>query len=262
LAAAVQGEAGDGGYSRAAGERFQRMEAKLTELVDHLKSAARTNLKTVILYGSAVTGEFLEKHSDLNILCILERAGAAELERLHPAAEWWTREGHPAPLLFTLEELRRSADIFSIELLDIKWRHRILYGEDFLEQFDVPLDLHRLQVERELRTDWLRLRQAILVAPMQKKAHLGIMLASISAFCALFRHALFALGQPMPENKRAAVDAVAVLSGANPSAFHVILDLREGKCKEGQIDIEPTLQTYLEFVEVITADVDRRLEAH
>ncbi len=238
------------------------MEAKLSELVDRLKSAARTNLKAVVLYGSAVTGEFLEKHSNLNILCVLERAGAAELERLHPVAEWWTRQGHPAPLLFTLEELRRSADVFSIELLDMKWRHRILFGEDFLEHFDVPLELHRLQVERELRIDWLRLRRAILVAPLEKKAHIGIMLASISTFCALFRHALFALGQPMPENKRAAVDAIAVLSGADPSAFHAILDLREGKRKESQIDIDAALHTYLEFVEVITADVDRRLEVH
>jgi hypothetical protein len=238
------------------------MEAKLSELVERLKSAARTNLKAAVLYGSAVTGEFLAKHSNLNILCIVERAGSIELERLHPVAEWWTREGHPAPLLFTLEELRRSADIFSIELLDIKWRHRMLYGEDFLEQFDVPLELHRLQVERELRIDWLRLREAILVAPFQKKVHLGIMLTSVSAFCALFRHALFALGQPMPESKRAAVDAVSVLSGADPSAFHAILDLREGKRKESQIDIKAALQTYLEFVEVITADVDRRLEAH
>jgi predicted nucleotidyltransferase len=238
------------------------MEAKLSELVERLKSATRTNLKAVVLYGSAVTGEFQEKHSDLNILCVLERAGAAELERLHPAAEWWTHAGHPAPLLFTLEELRRSSDIFAIELLDIKWRHRMLYGDDFFEHFEVPLDLHRLQVERELRTDWLRLREAILVAPLEKKAHLGIMLASVSAFCALFRHALLALGQAMPENKRAAVDAIAALSGADPSAFHAILDLREGKRKESQIDIEAALHTYLEFVEVITADVDRRLEAH
>ena len=69
------------------------------------------------------------------------------------------------------------------------------------------------QVERELRAAWLRLRQAILAAPLTKKVHLGIMLQSVSAFCALFRHALVVLGHAMPATKREAVDTLASLTG-------------------------------------------------
>src|ERR1700722_5050850 len=201
------------------------METKLNELAERLQAAAGMNLKAVVLYGSAVTDEFRARHSDLNILCVLERAGVAEIEKLHSAAEWWTSEGNPAPQIFTMPELQRSADIFAIELLDMKHRHRMLYGADFFDSFDVPMHLHRLQVERELRTNWVRLRQAILMSPRKHKAHLGIMLASVSWFCALFRHALFALGQEMPTSKRAAVDGAASLTGADPSGFHAILDL-------------------------------------
>lgn len=236
------------------------MEAKLKEIVERLKVSALDNLKAVVLYGSGVTAEFSAKHSDLNILCLVEQAGSAELEALHSAAQWWVRAENPAPLVFTLDELHRSADIFSIELLDMKLQHRILYGEDFLADFEVPLHFHRLQVERELRTDWLRLRESVLTAPQKNKVRLGLMLASVSTFCALFRHALFALGQQMPGTKREAVDAMARLTGADPSAFHSILDLREEKQKRGGIDIEAVLHTYLEFVEIATNEVDRRLE--
>lgn len=235
------------------------MEAKLSELVNRLKAAAGDNLKAVVLYGSAVAGEFHAAHSDLNILCVVDRAGAADLERLHGVAEWWMKERNPAPLIFTMEELQRSADVFAIELADIKRHHRMLLGADFFERFDVPMRLHGLQVERELRTGWLRLRQAILAAPQTKKVHLGIMLESVAAFCTLFRHAMLAAGQTMPVGKREAVDAAAALSGGNPAGFHAILDLREGKRKEKDIDIEATLGTYLEFVEVVTNEVDRRL---
>jgi predicted nucleotidyltransferase len=231
------------------------MEAKLTELVQRLKAASGANLRAVVLYGSAVTGEFLAEHSDLNILCLVESAGSRELEQLHATAEWWTRQGNPSPLIFTLDELRRSADVFAIELLDMKDRHRMLFGSDFLQDFEVSMRLHRLQVERELRTNWLRLRQAILAAPAKPKAHLGIMVASNSAFCTLFRHALIALGQPKPAGKREAVAAVASLTGADPSAFEAILNLREGRVKEKALDIEATLQTYLEFVELVTNEV-------
>ena len=237
------------------------MEAKLTELVDRLKVAIHDNLKTVVLYGSAVTGEFRAGHSDLNVLCVVDRADAALLEHSHGVADWWIRQGNPPPLIFTHDELRRSADVFAIELLDMKLHHRILYGADFLADFEVPLQLHRLQVERELRTAWLRLRQAILAAQLSNKIHLGIMLKSVSPFCALFRHALLALGHDMPATKRETVDAIASLTGANPTAFQAILDLREGKRKRGEIDVEASLNAYLELVEVVTNEVDRRLES-
>jgi len=84
---------------------------------------------------------------------------------------------------------------------------------------------------------------------------------SVSSFCALFRHALFALGQPMPASKREAVAAVAALTGADPSAFHAMLDLREKKRKPREIDVEASLHAYLEFVEIVTNEVDRRFDA-
>ncbi len=236
------------------------METKLTELVNRLQSAAGDNLKAVVLYGSAVTGEFSEKHSDINILCLVERAGVAELERLHDVAQWWMKQRNAAPLVFTREELTRSADVFAIEMLDMKRHHRMLLGEDFLDELPVPMQLHRAQVEHELRVNWLRLRQAIVAAPQKRKVHLGIMCASFPVFCALFRHAAIALGQEAPHGKRAAIEAVAALAGADPSAFYALLEFREGKRKEKDLDIEAMLHAYLEFVEVATSEVDRLLD--
>jgi hypothetical protein len=54
---------------------------------------------------------------------------------------------------------------------------------------------------------------------------------------------------------------VATLTGADPSAFHALLDVREGKRKPRNIDVEASLHAYLEFVEVVTNEVDRRLDA-
>jgi hypothetical protein len=236
------------------------MEAKLADFVNRLKAGAKENLKAVVLYGSAAAGEYRDSHSDLNVLCLVERAGAPDLENLHPPTEWWTRQGHPPPLVFTLDELRRSADVFAIELLDMKGHHRLLFGEDFFAGIEVPMKLHRLQVERELRTGWVRLRRAILAAPLKHASHLAIMMESVSAFCTLFRHALVALGQPMPASKREAVTALAALTGADPSAFHSVLDVREAKREQDDLHVEPLLRKYLEFVEAVTNDVDRRLE--
>ena len=237
------------------------IDSKLDELVQKLKAAAADNLKSVILYGSAATDEFHAKHSDLNVLCVVGNADAAHLEALHGPVEWWIRRGQRPPLVFTLEELRRSADIFTIELLDMKSRHRILYGENVLADLSVPLQYHSIQVERELRTDWLRFRQAILAAPKKSKVYLELMVSSFSAFAALFRHALIALGEAPPETKLEAIDRIAQFSGAHSGAFHTILGIREGKVKERDIDVEKTLNQYSTFVEAVTERFDRNLDA-
>ena len=237
------------------------MDHNLDEFVQKLKSSAAGNLKAVALYGSAVTGEFHSKHSDLNLLCVLDRADAARIEALRAPVEWWLRQGHRAPLVFTLEELRRSADVFAIELLDMKTHHRMLYGEDILAGLSVPLHFHAIQVERELRTDWLRLRQSILTAPKKADAYLSLMTSSFSAFAALFRHALIALGEPPAANKREAIERVGRFAHANPGGFFTILDFREGKRKQREIEVEKTLEQYFAFVEAVTDEFDRQLDA-
>src|SRR5580704_19678215 len=111
---------------RIHGERY------LAELVKRLRDALGANLTAVLLYGSAADHEFREEHSDLNVLCLLDRLDGAELAKMRPVGFWWAQKGHPAPLAFTLDELRRSADVFVIELVDMKQHHRMLLGDDFL----------------------------------------------------------------------------------------------------------------------------------
>lgn len=237
------------------------MDHKLDEFVQKLKSAAPDNLKAVILYGSAATNEFHSNHSDLNVLCLLDRMDAAGMEALHTPVEWWIGQGHRPPLVFTFDELIRFADIFTIELLDMKSHHRILFGEDVLAGISVPLHHHSLQVERELRTDWLRLRQAILVVPRKPKAYLELMVSSFSAFAALFHHALIALGETPAGSKREAIERIARFAGADPGGFYTILDFREGKREEREINIESTLNQYFAFVEAVTDKFNRQPDA-
>ena len=235
------------------------MEKLLAELKEKLQAAAGKNLKAIVLFGSAARGEYHERHSDLNVLLLLERAQAEDLQALHPAAAWWERKKFPAPQVFTLEELRASADIFAIELLDMKAHHRMIYGEDFFSELAVPLDLHRLQVERELRINWVKLRQGILLAPQKDQVLTGLMDASVSTFVTLFRHALIALGQEPPAVRRESVAAIARLVGARPEAFLAVLDLREGKRQAREVNARETLRDYLDLVERVTDEADRRL---
>ena len=238
-----------------------KVEEHLTELVSRLKKASENNLLSVILYGSAATEEFHPKHSDLNVLCIMRELGKEELSKLHAASTWWAKKGHPAPLFFTLNELHHSADVFAIELMDIKAAHRVLHGEDVIASLHVPMDLHRLQVERELRNNTLRLRQHYMMHPADSRKTLELMTSSISTFAALLRHALMALGEDPPPTKRSTMDRMGSVLGFDPSPFHTIFEIREGHKRERDVDVQATFDAYLDRVVKITEEIDRRLAA-
>ena len=245
--AAARAEAGKGNMHR---------EKDLAELVERLQRAAAQNLRAVVLYGSAAADEFREEHSDLNVLCVLESTGAAELKQLQPVSRWWWRKGHPAPLVFRLEELRRSADVFAIELLDMKQHHRMLLGEDFLAGLEVPMALHRLQVERELRVNVIRLRQAYLRSQGRRAEMDEWIIASTSSFAALFRHSLIALGEEPPASRRACADRLAALLGFDVTAIRAVLELREGKSRDANYD--QLFAAYLDVVTKVAEEMDRR----
>jgi len=234
-------------------------EQDLTDLVIKLKNTAGSNLLSVILYGSAATEEFHEGHSDLNILCVMQNLGRDDLGKLHVAAAWWVKKGHPAPLFFTLDELHQSADIFAIEFLDIQAAHRILHGQDLMTSIQIPMNLHRLQVERELRNNTLRLRQHYLRHPADAKKTLELMTSSISSFAALFRHALMALGEEPPSSKRETMDRLGSALGFDSSPFHTIFEIREGRKRERDVDVQAIFSAYLDRVSKVTDEIDRRL---
>src|SRR5271155_5126668 len=174
-------------------------QAKLTDLVSRMKEFAAENLESMILYGSAARGDFHEGHSDLNVLCVLRSVAARELTLVAPVVHWWCKDhNEPAPLFFTAEELRTSADVFSIELLDMQESRRVLYGADVVAGIAVPMNLHRVQVEHDLSTLLLKLRQHLLLNG-HKENELRVAAAkSASSALALLRHVLIAFDEDPP----------------------------------------------------------------
>ena len=231
-------------------------ETQINEFVERLKNAAGTNLESILLYRSAASDEFHAEYSDVNVLCIVRELSASALQALAQAVNWWTRSKHPAPLIFTWEELNRSADVFPIEMLDMQRRHRVLHGSDVLKSVKVPLDLHRVQLEHDLRTKLLLLRQHYLSADGDNKKVMHLMLGSISSFITLFRHAQIAMGEQPPEPKRKVVELLAEKLRFDPGPFFDLLDVREHHLKPDMTVAQETFSRYLRAVEAVIRAVD------
>ncbi|HEX3353923.1 MAG: hypothetical protein ACRD3H_12290 [Terriglobales bacterium] len=235
-------------------------EKQLDEFVSRTRKAAGENLQSVILYGSGADGDFNPEFSDLNLLCILRDASFAKLSAVAPVVEWWHRHKHPVPLVMTQQELESSADVFSIELLDMQERHRVLFGDDVVIGLRILMHLHRAQVEYELREKLILLRQRLLLAAEKDRDLWDLLLGSISAFATLIRHALIAMGDAAPRSKREAVQAIADRIKLDPSALLQLLDIREHKLDRKQFEAKEVFARYLAAVQQVTTAVDTMLD--
>jgi hypothetical protein len=237
-------------------------EKLINDFVERMRAAAGTNLLSATLYGSAAAGDYLADYSDVNLLCVLRETSFAAIAALAPEIAWWAKQGHRAPLLMSAEEMRRSADVFSIEFLDMRRHYRVLWGEDFLKTLEIPMRLHRAQVEYELREKTILLRQGLLGVAGNATAKWDLLLRSLPAFGTLFRHALIATasGDAGAESKREATALLADKLGIDATVFGELLDIREHRVERKAPKVDEMFARYLKLAEQVTAAVDKMLD--
>lgn len=232
------------------------MEKQLAELVEKAKAKLGERLDAIVLYGSAAKNEFDSGHSDLNILMLVKALDLETLRVAGPLLIWWMECGNPQPLLFTREEFRRSTDAFPIEIFDIKSAHRILYGEDPVVGLEIDPVLHRAQLEHEIRSKLLRLRQKAMPVLEDPKALLRLMVDSVPTFLLFARHILILKGFDAPAPRRQVVEAVHQAGLVAPVSFEKLIDLREGKLSPKSVDSVQLFEDYLRQIQSLVASID------
>lgn len=231
-------------------------DKSLTELVEKLRAAFGPDLVSVILYGSAATGDHNPKFSDYNVLCVLRLITPAQLAASEPLMRWWRERGNPSPLLLTTEEVQNSTDSFPIEFHDICEHHRLLFGEDVTVGMEIPNGFYRAQVEHDLRSKLLRLRQKASGILSDADLLRRLLVDSVATFCVLVRHALILKGGAAPVKKREIVECAGRVLGIEPAPFLTLLDLRDDRVKGKSIDPVALLAVYMQEIEKVIEAVD------
>ncbi len=234
----------------------KQIRSFVDEFVEKMRAATGENLISIVLYGSAAEGEFHPEYSDLNTLCVLRDASFASLSKIAGVVEWWRGKKQHPPLVLTETDLRTSADVFSIEFVDMKQRHRVLYGEDVLRNLEIPMHLHRSQVEYELREKLFLLRQHFVVAGSNEKQLWDVMLNSLCSFTTLLRHALIEMGEHARKHSREAVQELSVRLNFDSSVFVHLIDVRAQKVERKQFRTTEIVTQYLSAIEQVIAAVD------
>ena len=228
----------------------------LDELVTQLRSAYGAQLSCVVLYGSAAGGEHVPRKSDYNVVVLLARIEAGALAAASAVARAWRDAGNPPPMTMTVDEWRRSLDIFPMEYADILERHRVLYGTTPFDGMAISREHLRLQLEQQAMGKLLQLRQGALLAGTDGGRQADLIAASISTILVLFRAVLRLKGESATGDGVAVVARVAELGGFNPAPFVSGVRHHHGEARIKADDAGAVLSQYLSGVERLNAYLD------
>jgi hypothetical protein len=229
------------------------------QFASKLKQTLPEALHSILLYGSFAAGDFVPGASSHDLIVVLHRLDAAELQALAPAVKDWVRAGNPSPQVFVLAELASAAEVFPLEMLDLQQSRRVLCGVDPLANMVVnPVHL-QLQVEHELKGKAQLLRQRYLVAAGQPKRLANLLTDSVSTFLVLFRGALRLYQETVPSTKIEALNALAKYIPFDPQPFLTVLKLKAGDLRPKDVELPKLFHAYRAAVELVVQAVDQHI---
>lgn len=232
----------------------QIADAVEVQFLRHLKDAFADRLEAVVLYGSYVHGSFRAKVSDVNVLVLLSEADPEALGRLSRSMGKLMRKYHITPLILSSGEFARSSDVFPMEYLDIRDRHRVLYGDDPTLVLSIDDKNLRHQIEHQMRGNLISLRQLVLAAHGRKRMLERELSQWYGRVAAVFRGLLrLTEADEVPSEPRALVSKVNEVLGLEPGPFMRLIAFREGRTEDADTLARDLLTRLGELVRIVDA---------
>ncbi len=236
------------------------------EYQQHLRSYVKDvqrvfgdSLDGVLLYGSAVRGEFLPGRSNLNIVLVVKSTKADQLKKYSALHRRWAKEQIVVPLFVTQADLPAMSLVFPLEYLEIQEQHRLLAGQDPFVGFKVDQRHLLAEVLQSLRGNLLRVRQRFIEGGGTEEAVTILLPLSLTAILPCLRGVQRLLGRPVLSQGEPLLKDIETLLSLDLSGLRDAWLLKRGQISPGQKEIPRLMERYLESVERLVRSVEVRL---
>jgi predicted nucleotidyltransferase len=215
------------------------------------------DLISIILYGSAASGNYIPKKSDINFLIVLSEEGINQLKKSFKTVAKWHKKKVSTPLFLSKSYITSSLDTFPIEFLNIQKSYQVVCGEDILKELTFHKSHLRLQCERELKGKLLQLRRVYLESGGKTKDLRLIIENSLTAFTSIFMALLYLKDIDPPAEKRKLISLIAQEMGVDEQVFTHLLKVKEGSEKPSAETLNALCEDYIKEVRRLSYAVDQ-----
>ncbi|MFA4981559.1 MAG: hypothetical protein WC592_03715 [Candidatus Omnitrophota bacterium] len=226
----------------------------LEDFVGKMKSIYKEELVSVILYGSAASGEYAGKYSNINVLVVLYDTG---LKNLSMAADVVGSRKYRdlSALFFTPDYIKTSSDVFPLEFMDMKENHAVLYGSDVLQSIFIDPKNLRFQCEQELKSKTINMKRLYLVTkdgPRLKKLLFGSFTSSFH----ILRNMLRVKGITPAYSGEAALKEIQELFRIDMEVFYTVMDAKKKNLPLSLKETDFLFTAFVDQLEKIARIVD------
>jgi len=140
----------------------EKIKNKIEGFLKRVKEIFGERLLSCILYGSAIKGNYKEGISDINLIVIVNKFDAKDLDEIKRKLSKYAWKMLIKPYFFSEWFLLSSADAFPVEWKDIKENHIVIYGQDLTEKINIENENLRIELERKLKQLFLDFQHGII----------------------------------------------------------------------------------------------------
>ena len=186
------------------------------------------DLVSLTAYGSHAADEPERKGGGVSVLIVVRTLRKEALSAYKSIAHRYSRQGIPAPPIFTEAFLKDSSDVFPLEFLGMEERRRVISGRDIVPELDITRDNLRHQVEFELKGKLLALRR-MYMGTFGNKELLGLIGDTVGSVVSVARGLLLLSNREAPHGKTEILDAIEKQFGLALPAIRESLAGRRGE---------------------------------
>jgi hypothetical protein len=230
-------------------------------LVD-LRTVFESRLRSLVVYeahgtlgeASAADDGELQHENQVHTLVVVDGLSYADLARLAPLAQAWSKRGLAVPLVLEPGELRRALDAFPLEFSHMMARHLVVAGENPFDGLTVADDDIRRACETQARSHLLHLREGFI----QSAGDPDALAKLVSDSAVSLRALLVNIAQLQGVNARtpdALVHFVDERLGVPAESIRPVLSAK-GSERVRALDVGAFFPAYLRAVERLVALVD------
>ena len=187
------------------------VRTSLQEFVEAARAAYGTNLRSVVLYGSAAEGR-LRPTSDVNVILVLDAFDRAAADRLRGPLGTARAAIDLAVMFLLADEVRPASEAFAAKFADVLRRRRVLFGEDPFRGLSIPRPAEVARLKQILLNLALRLRASYVNSGDREELLARIVADTAGPLRASAATLRELQGRPAPTGKKALEDLAAELS--------------------------------------------------
>ncbi len=202
--------------------------------VERLKDEFKERLISVGLHNIGVTS-FIQKNG---IFIVLDRNEPDDLMLIKKIYTRF-RKKYSTPLIGSEQFFRDAADVFCMEILELKENAEILYGKNIFSELEVKPENLRKQIEYELRSKLVVLKGAFVDLPLDRKVVDNIAYRSMYNFLLILRNLLRLKGKLV--NDPSLIEVFEETFGIELEAFKVLRD-------SGKLPFEKLLEVFKRYL--------------